>query len=224
MNVLDLDIEVTRKSVKNISLYIIPPNGDIRITAPKRVSENEIKRFVISKYDWIINSQNRVKQRVTDNCSFNNGDLVLLWGKEYTLNIKASNNFSVDVFDECIVIYTKSTDKAVIEKRFNEWYRNQLSTKIEELLPIWEQRTGLKCSSWQIRNMKTRWGSCNTKTNKINLNLQLVKRPVECLEYVILHELAHTIVPNHSNEFKAVLRRYMPDWKNVQRELNNYNL
>ena len=98
--------------------------------------------------------------------------------------------------------------------------RKVLKEKLEVLIPKWEAITGLKCSSWQVRNMKTRWGSCNTKTKKININLQLVHKPEKCLEYVILHELAHIKVPNHSKQFYDIIEAYMPDYKATKKLLN----
>ena len=103
----------------------------------------------------------------------------------------------------------------------NEWYRKELSERVNYLLPKWETYTGLKCSSWQSKVMKTRWGTCNTKTKKIWLNVRLAEHPAECLEYVILHELAHTRVPNHGADFKAILTEYMPDWRTVKRRLKD---
>lgn len=103
-----------------------------------------------------------------------------------------------------------------------EWYRGMLTEKISEYLPKWENITGLKCSGCQTKSMKTRWGTCNTATNKIWLSVRLAQRPAVCLEYVILHELAHTRVPNHGSDFKAILDRFMPEWKSAKKLLNEY--
>lgn len=106
----------------------------------------------------------------------------------------------------------------------NEWYRVLLKEKIELYLPKWEQITGLYCDSWQTKYMTTRWGTCNTATKKIWFNLQLAKKPVECLEYVMLHELAHLKVRNHGKDFIAILDKYMPYWRETRKLLNELKL
>ena len=102
-----------------------------------------------------------------------------------------------------------------------EWYREQLCAEVERLLPIWEQRTGLKCVEWKTKYMKTRWGSCNPEARRIWLNVQLAKHPVECLEYVILHELAHFVEKSHGPKFIAVMDAHMPTWRSIRKELND---
>lgn len=110
------------------------------------------------------------------------------------------------------------------ENFVNEWYREHLKSEIAKLLPKWERITGLKCSSWQTKYMTTRWGTCNAQTKKIWINLQLAKKPVACLEYVILHELAHTQVRNHGSDFIAIMDQYMPYWRDVKKKLNDSKL
>ena len=105
-------------------------------------------------------------------------------------------------------------------ENLKEWYRPILKAKIVELLPALEAQTGLYCSEWRVKDMKTRWGSCNTTKKRIWLNLKLVQYPPECLEYVILHELIHLKVPNHSADFYAELDQYMPDWQMCRKILN----
>ena len=106
------------------------------------------------------------------------------------------------------------------DKAIRSLYSEIITGRLQSRLPYWEEKTGLKCSGWSVRYMKSRWGSCNTKTGKLNFNIMLAEKNERCLEYVILHELAHTKVPNHGKDFKAILDRYMPEWKNIRRELN----
>ena len=101
-----------------------------------------------------------------------------------------------------------------------EWYRKQLQNETERRLPVWEERTGLFCAEWKTKYMKTRWGSCNPGVRRIWLNVQLAKHPVACLDYVILHELAHFVERSHGPKFVAVLDEYMPTWRSVRKELN----
>lgn len=114
------------------------------------------------------------------------------------------------------------TAKAAAERPeipISEAERAELKARIAKLLPLWVERTGLVPSRWQVRSMKTRWGSCNTRTHSINFALQLARKDDECLNYIILHELAHIKVPNHGPAFKAILDSYMPDWRRIRRKL-----
>ena len=126
--------------------------------------------------------------------------------------------------DEAILTVRKESTASQREAFVNEWYRTLLKEKIEIYLPKWENITGLHCDSWQTKYMTTRWGTCNTKTRKIWLNLQLAKKPIECLEYVILHELAHLKVRNHSKDFVAIMDQYMPYWRETKKLLNDLKL
>lgn len=226
MIVSDLEVEVVKKKIKNMHLYILPPDGNVRVTAPKWVSDSAIEAFVESKYDWIKKQQQVVQNRAKNDVSYSNGDVIYIWGECYKLFVVKDNHFSLSYDEQLKVAYmsVSSEDKETNDKHLLEWYREQLKIEVAYYLPLWESKTNMHASSWQTKNMKSRWGTCNTTSNKIWLNVQLAKRPKICLEYVILHELAHTVVPNHSKEFKAILDLYMPDWKMVQKELNNFNI
>lgn len=126
--------------------------------------------------------------------------------------------------DKAILTVRKESSPKQRESFVNEWYRNLLKQEVAKYLPKWEKTTGLYCSSWQSKYMTTKWGTCNTNTQKIWLNLQLAKKPIESLEYVILHELAHLKAKNHGPEFVAVLDQYMPQWQERKRLLNESKL
>ena len=126
--------------------------------------------------------------------------------------------------NKAILTVRKESAAKQREAFVNEWYRSLLKVEVEKYLPKWEQITGLHCSSWQSKYMTTKWGTCNTSTRKIWLNLQLAKKPIECLEYVILHELAHLKVKNHSADFVAILDQYMPYWRELKKQLNDSTL
>ncbi len=222
-------INVERKKIKNLHIHIKPPYGEVYVTAPMRMKESEIKEFVYSKTDWILKNVDKMtKTNVTPEPDYVTGDLIPIWGDIYTLEVRGNEfltdgrkKFEIELESEDTVVLYAPFDATKEEKEayFLEWYRKELYERADILIPLWEKYTGLYCSSWQSKNMKTRWGTCNTKTNKVWLNVQLAKYPVECLEYVILHELAHTRVPNHGPEFKAILNEYMPDWKEKRKRL-----
>lgn len=146
-----------------------------------------------------------------------------MWGKQYFLQVDYSykGNSLVLSGNKAILTVRKESTTKQREAFINEWYRGMLKEQIEKSLPVWEQRTGLYCSSWQTKYMTTRWGTCNTNTGKIWLNLQLSKKPLECLDYVILHELTHLKIRNHGKDFVAFMDAQMSYWKEIKKQLND---
>lgn len=224
------EITIVRKKIKNMHMYIRPPKGEVLITAPLRVPYGEIERFVFQKRDWITENVEKMKNtEVTPDPVYKDKDVIMIWGELYELSVFQGTRYSLTLTEDIsqdgrkiarLCVRAGCTDGQRIHF-MNEWYRKELSERVNYLLPKWETYTGLKCSSWQSKVMKTRWGTCNTKTKKIWLNVRLAEHPAECLEYVILHELAHTRVPNHGADFKAILTEYMPDWRTVKRRLKD---
>ena len=219
----NIPIEVEKKKIKNMHIYVKPPYGDVLITAPKYITDKQIKEFIRERADWIIENVERIQNSpITPEPTYDTGDTISVWGEAFTLEVYEDTRYSMTLGDDRIatLVVREGCTQEQKEAFVLEWYRDELKERVEILLPQWEEYTGLHCSSWQSKNMKSRWGTCNTKTKKIWLNVKLAEHPVECLEYVILHELAHTVVPNHGPEFKAILTRFMPEWKQVKKKLN----
>jgi len=219
-----IKIEVQKKNIKNLHLVVAPPDGKVRVSAPMHLSDESITMFVRTKLSWIKKQQQKFeKQPRQAEREYVSGETLYLFGQQYFLRVEYSykGNSLVLEGNEAILTVRKESNAKQREAFVNEWYRSKLKEKIEIYLPKWENITGLRCDSWQTKYMTTRWGTCNTNTRKIWLNLQLAKKPIECLEYVILHELAHLKVRNHSAEFVAILDRYMPCWKDRKTQLNN---
>ena len=139
--------------------------------------------------------------------------LIVVEGKKSFISIEGANKLVMTVRQNA----TRDSKKRLMES----WYRERLTEKLNALIPLWEEKTGLKLSSWQIKKMKTRWGSCNINKKCINLNLELAKRHIIEIEYVILHELSHLVEKTHNQRFIAHIERYMPNWKLYRRELNS---
>lgn len=218
-----IEIELVRKNVKNINLSILPPDGRVRVSAPRYVQASVIEKFISSKLDWI--KQKRAAfptSAAPQTCEYLSGDTVYLFGKALALALDpAQKRGSVRLYENSLAMGADgSEDVSVRERYYNEWLRPILSREIEYLLPIWEERTSLHPTSWSIKNMKTRWGSCNTRTGKIWLSLSLAKRPRECTEYVILHELVHLREAGHGARFRALMDEYMPNWRDLKQKLN----
>ena len=219
-----LSVTIVRKSIKNMHLRVLSQDGEIQITAPNRLPLSQIDRFVREKRGWIEARQQQLAERpAATNPAFADGQTVYLWGEAYTLRLEAAarGRSVLQRRQEIVLSIRPEDDAAQRESLLNGFYREALSERIAARLPLWEERTGLHPSAWQIKNMKTRWGTCNTATKKIWLNLQLVKQPPVCLDYVIAHELTHLRYPGHGQDFQAFLTRAMPNWPEVRKALNN---
>ncbi len=215
-----IEIEVQKKNIKNLHLYVKPPDARVLITCPKRLSNKELERFVSKHYDWLVTKRAEVLSRAENapkRCKYQTGDSFILWGKEFKILRQGAKRFSLEISDStAYLFYPDSMSAEKLEAHIKEFYRAELKRKIDILLPLWENKTGLHCSSYQTKDMKTRWGTCNTKTKKLWFSLRLATRDESELNYVILHELVHTAVPNHSADFKALLFKYMPNYREIE--------
>ena len=219
-----IPVEVNRKNIKNLHLSVLPPDGKVRVSSPMHLSDESIAMFVRTKLSWIKKQQEifHNQPRQTER-QYVSGETMYVFGKQYFLRVEYSykGNSLVLSGDNAILTVRKESTAQQRENYVNEWYRGLLKDKIAVYLPKWQKITGLYCDSWQTKYMTTRWGTCNTEVKKLWFNLQLAKKPLECLEYVILHELAHLKVKNHSKEFVAILDLYMPNWREIKRKLND---
>ena len=215
--VLDgIEIKVDKKRIKNIYIRIKPPAGDVVISAPLHMRDEDIYIFAESKLAWIKNHRRKYEGAVSRRLV--SGEKLYLWGNPYTLVIKEDRSRAETAGENIIIYVPQSSSFEQRQAALNEFYRRELLQKISELAPLWEQATGLFADEWRVRDMQTRWGSCNTVRKRIWLSL--APYPVCCLEYVIVHELCHLLVPNHGADFKALMDRFCPEWKKVKRLLN----
>ncbi len=219
-----IEVSVIKKSIKNMHLYVKPPEGRVEVSAPIHLSDESIELFVRTKIGWIRRQQEKFeKQPRQTEREYVSGEAFYVWGRQYYLLVNYSNKGNSLILDGDKAILTVREGSTVEqrERYINEWYRGMLKAEVEQLLPKWSEITGLCPDSWQTKNMTTRWGTCNVKTKKIWLNLQLAKKPIDCLEYVILHELAHLKVKNHNEQFVAIMDQYMPYWREIRKKLND---
>ena len=226
LNIAGIPIEVCKKEIKNMHLYVKPPNGNVMVSAPLTMSDEAIERFVRTKASWIkkqiakFDNQPRQSER-----EYVSGETLYVWGKQYYLQTEFGNKNSLVLSGDKAVLTVRKESTAEQRENFvRQWYRELLKTEIARLLPKWEKTTGLKATGWQTKYMTTRWGTCNTKTGKIWLNLQLAKKTPECLEYVILHELVHLVEKTHNERFVSLMDKYMPMWREVRETLNGQTL
>ena len=222
--VSNISVEVIKKNIKNMHLSVLPPDGRVRVSAPTQLTDEAITMFVRTKLGWIKKQQEKFQLQLRQSeRQYVSGETLYVWGKQYFLQVEYSYKGNVLTLsgDKAILTVRKESSPKQRESFVNEWYRNLLKQEVAKYLPKWEKTTGLYCSSWQSKYMTTKWGTCNPTSKKIWLNLQLAKKPIECLEYVILHELAHLKAHNHGPEFTAILDQYMPYWREHKRRLND---
>jgi predicted metal-dependent hydrolase len=226
LNISGLPIEVCKKNIKNMHLYVKPPNGNVSVSAPLSMSNEAIERFVRTRVSWIkkqigkFDNQPRQSER-----EYVSGETLYVWGKQYYLQIKHGNKNSLVLSgDKAVLTVRKESTAGQRENYVREWYREMLKAEIARLLPRWEKLTGLKATGWQTKYMTSRWGTCNTETGKIWLNLQLAKKTQECLEYVILHELVHLVEKKHDERFVTLMNKFMPMWREIKTTLNGQTL
>lgn len=218
-----ISVEIIKKNIKNMHLYVQPPDGKVQVTAPKHFSDESILMFVRTKIGWIKKQQAKLeKQPRQTERQYVSGETLYVLGRQYYLKVEYSyKGYSLVLSGDRAILTVRKESTAKQRDAFvREWYRNVLKTEIEKLLPKWEKKTGLYSERWQIKYMVTRWGTCNTSTKKLWFNLQLAKKPIECIEYVILHELAHLKVKNHGTDFIEILDEHMPYWRDVKKSLN----
>ena len=226
ISVAGIDIEVKKKNIKNMHLSVLPPGGRVRISAPLRTKDETIKLFAITKIGWIKKQitkfENQPRQTEREYVS---GESHYLWGRRYRMEINYYNSGRNKVEikgNRLILIVREVSSKEQREKVMNEWYRKLVKEKAQELTDQWEKIIGVEAQPVQVRNMLTKWGSCNVGKGRIWVNLQLAKNPVECLEYVVVHELVHLLEKSHNSVFVGYMDEYLPDWRIRKNILNDF--
>ena len=222
-----IPIDIQKKNIKNMHLQIKPPDGHVVISAPLSMDDKAIEVYARTNLSWIKKQIETVQQQPRNaKRQYVSGETMYIWGKQYYLSFipdAQKNSFEIQG-DKVILSMREDSTVKQRENYVREQYRSLLKVEIERLLPKWEQITELHCESWQTKYMVTRWGTCNTEKKKLWFNLQLAQKPIECLEYVILHELIHLRERTHNSTFIAYMDMYMKNWRAVRKELNDSRL
>lgn len=209
-------IDVELKDIKNVHLSVYPPSGRVRIAAPRRMSLDTVRVFAISKLDWIRKQRRKIQQQERETPrEFVDRESHYLWGERYLLKVVDGQPIElVEVRHRKIVLRLRTSSDATKRRALLEqWYREELRSAAEPLIERWADAIGVSIPRLFVQRMKTRWGSCNRAAGSIRLNTELAKKPRECLEYVIVHELIHLIEAVHNDRFVALMDRFMPLWK-----------
>lgn len=213
-----MKIKITRKRMKNITIRI-NDNGEVLISAPQRVPNSYIENLIKEKESWIKEKIALVEERKKNQTTFNNGEKFYYLGVPYTIEIKNSTQERCEIKEKSFIVFLQENSFEKRKKLITQWlYNNFYPYLINRTMEIGE-KIGYTPKVIKFRDMKTRWGSCNTLTRSITYNHQLYKKSVEVIDYVILHELAHIPFPHHQREFWDFVERYMPDWKERRKKL-----
>lgn len=224
IEVSGIQVEIVRKAIKNLHLGVYPPEGRVRIAAPQTVSDEAVRLAVVSKLPWIKRQRARFAEQARQSRrEMISGESHYFLGRRYRLDVRESSGrpkvrLRGSKTIEMFVPYGSSRD--VRERVLQLWYRRELKARIPSLLVKWEPKVGKRASEVRIRRMKTRWGSCNPDAGRIWLNLELIKKPEACLEYVLVHELIHLHERRHNERFYELLERAMPTWRLQREKLN----
>lgn len=220
-----LKVDVVRKNIKNLHLGVYPPDGRIRIAAPLRVNDEAIRLAIVSKLTWIKKQQSRfLAQERQSEREFIYRESHYFFGNRYLLNIieqsgpskvKLQNKTRIDLY---VPVGCNGSKR---EQVLIEWYRRELKALIPPLISKWEEIMGVTVEDWGVKKMKTKWGSCNIQSRRIWLNLELAKKPIQCLEYVVVHEMVHLLERKHNDHFKGLMDEFLPQWKHYRNILNH---
>lgn len=222
-----ITIDVTLKDIKNVHLSVHPPAGKVTISAPLGMELDTIRTFAISKLDWIKKERQKFEQQIRETPrEFLAKESHYLWGERYLLKlIERSSAPGIEISHKKMVMYLRpgSTDNKK-QEIIENWYRKQLKEATPKLLQKWGKILQVKDAQFSVRKMKTLWGSCSPESRTIRLNLELAKKPPECLEYIVVHELVHLLEPSHNQKFIALMNKFMPKWRLYREELNRLPL
>ena len=219
-----LAIQIVRKRIKNLHLGVYPPHGRVRVAVPMTVSDEAVRLAVVGKLGWIrrqragFEAQARQSRR-----EMADGESHYLFGRRYRLRVVDGRQAGHIVVRSSSVIEMQGRggmDEAARERVLQRWYRQQLKAVVPSVLQKWQPVLGVQAGAWAIRKMKTKWGSCTPQSRRIWLNLELAKKPVRCLEYIVVHELVHLLERRHNGRFMSLMDEHLPDWRILRAELN----
>ncbi|QDU32205.1 SprT-like family protein [Poriferisphaera corsica] len=222
--VRDTPIEIIRKDIKNLHLAVYPPNGKVRVATPIHIDDEAVRLAVISRWAWIKRQQSAFcNQERQSQREMVNGESHFLWGHQYRLDVveaKGRSSVSIRQNNMLELRVAEGTDRSKREEILNRWLRAEMYKQLPELIEKWQPKVGVEIAECRIKRMKTKWGTCNIGARRIWLNLELAKKPLCCLEYILVHEMVHLLERHHNKTFHHHMSTLMPQWKKYRDELN----
>lgn len=223
LTVRGIHIDIIYKDIKNLHIGVYPPMGRVRVAAPKRLDDDQVRLAVIQRLPWIKRQRDRLRsaERQSER-EMVTGESHFVWGVRRRLKvIERPGRAHLEVDGERLVLYIPAgTPAAKRRDRLDKWYRDQLHQVLPELVAKWVAALDVSVPKWTIRRMKTKWGSCNRESRHIWFNVELAKKHPDCLEYIVVHEMLHYFERNHGEHFTELMDRHLPDWRS-RRELLN---
>lgn len=217
-------VDVVRKDIKHLHLAVYPPNGRIRIAVPLHIDDEAVRLMIISKLAWIQRQQAKFEEQERQTArEYVSGESHYFQGRRYLLNVipREGANQVIVRNKKYIDFYVRSTSTTDQRRRvMMSFYRAALREAIPPLIEKWEGLMGIKVAEWSIKEMKTKWGTCNIQARRIWFNLELAKKSPQCLEYIVVHEMVHLIERLHNDRFRGLMNLYLPQWQLIRDELN----
>lgn len=219
MQVNGLTIEVERKLIKHIHLAVYPPNGRVHMSAPLEYTEEQLRLFALSHWMWICEKrEENTSYNIQPKREYVSGEAHYYKGSLYRLKVLIANDRKVRIVGDYIEVTVRKPEKT--EEALYGWYRERLEETLSCLMEKWEEKIGVRVKSWEVRAMPRRWGSTSKSKEKVIFNTELAKKPISCIEYIVVHELIHLIERIHTDRFYSLLTTFMPDWENRKEMLN----
>jgi predicted metal-dependent hydrolase len=223
----EIEAEVTFKAIKNVHLSVHPPMGRVRIAAPANMRLDTVRVFAIAKLGWIQQQRRRLLAQTRETQrDYVDRESHQIWGRRVLLTVVEKDSApSVTVHHRKMILSVRpGTGRQQRQEILERWYRDQVRLVAETLIPKWEKRLKVKIQRFFVQRMRTKWGSCNPASKNIRLNTDLAKKPPECLEYILVHELVHLLEPTHNDRFIAWMDRSLPQWQLLRQQLNQLPL
>ncbi|MDX1524472.1 MAG: SprT family zinc-dependent metalloprotease [Anaerolineae bacterium] len=225
ITVNNIEVQVVRKDINNLHLAVYPPDGRVRVAVPLHITDDNVRLAVISKLGWIKKQQAAFRDQPRQSPrEMVSGESHYFFGRRYRLEVieRFGRHEVVIKNNTKLILYVKpNTTTANRELVLNEWYRAELKKRIPALIPKWESVIGEQVVGWSVKKMKTKWGSCNITQRRIWLNLELAKKPPECLEYILVHEMVHLLERHHNDNFRTYMDKFLPSWRLHRDVLNS---
>lgn len=219
-----ISVDVVRKDIKNLHLAVYPPDGRVRVAVPLHTDDEAVRLAIVDKLGWIKRKQRGFVEQVRQSQrEMVTGESHYVWGRRYLLNVirhTGPNRVRINGPSRLDLYVRPDADEERRRNVLTEWYRDQLKGEVPELIAKWEPVIGVKVADWGVRKMKTRWGSCLNEKGRIWLNLELAKKPITCLEYIVVHEMVHLLERRHNDRFKALMDQFLPQWRLHRDTLN----
>jgi predicted metal-dependent hydrolase len=219
----DITLSVRRRDIKHVHLSVYPPNGKVTVAAPMHMSLDKIRLFAIAKLAWIKAQQKTLREQERETKrELIDRESHYVWGERCLLAVTEANAPpSVELRHAKLLLRVRpGTDDAMREAIVAQWYRQQVKDAAQRLIAIWQPRLGVSVRTLYVQHMRTKWGSCTPAARNIRLNTELAKKPPECLEYIVLHEMVHLLERTHGPRFVALMDQLMPQWRRTRKLLN----